>query len=438
MKCQRNASPYSACFASRSCARFSPTTSTPASTSTAMSATRDVLRRRDDRHVRPDLRLDPLERARGSRQATQPITPCTPRARAVAPVREEELRVAARAEVEPLDLRDAGRAERALGRRPEVEHAVAASGRRRTASATSAPDLVAARPDRRPDHGGELGVVAERGDAGRDDPRGEPAPARVQRRRGRRAPARARSRSARSRRRARASAAAARRSRARRRLAPAPAGGAVHRARVHLAVDGERVRVDAERLAGRSAVLVDARGVVARRAAEVERGVRPLADAADARREATTYARLRPSGSSGSQLLRPLEQVVARVPRRARRRPRRAASWSVAPSAGPGAVAERDQVGAVDREIAQAVRAVALRSTTAAAREPLELARGGGSPAVRASRAGRRPCGRAGRTSSSVAVAGEQAPRAQRRRRVPGSNMWWRTIRTTRARSSFG
>ena len=38
MKCQRNASPYSACFRSRSCARFSPTTSTPASTSTAMSA----------------------------------------------------------------------------------------------------------------------------------------------------------------------------------------------------------------------------------------------------------------------------------------------------------------------------------------------------------------------------------------------------------------
>src|SRR3954470_457098 len=38
MKCQRNASPYSACLRSSSCARFSPTTSTPASTSTAMSA----------------------------------------------------------------------------------------------------------------------------------------------------------------------------------------------------------------------------------------------------------------------------------------------------------------------------------------------------------------------------------------------------------------
>src|SRR4051794_1183055 len=38
MKCHRNASPYSACLRSSSCARFSPTTSTPASTSTDMSA----------------------------------------------------------------------------------------------------------------------------------------------------------------------------------------------------------------------------------------------------------------------------------------------------------------------------------------------------------------------------------------------------------------
>ena len=38
MKCQRNASPYSACLASRSCTRFSPTTSIPASASTAKSA----------------------------------------------------------------------------------------------------------------------------------------------------------------------------------------------------------------------------------------------------------------------------------------------------------------------------------------------------------------------------------------------------------------
>src|SRR3954462_5385392 len=38
MKCQRKASPYSACLRSSSCARFSPTTSTPASTRTAMSA----------------------------------------------------------------------------------------------------------------------------------------------------------------------------------------------------------------------------------------------------------------------------------------------------------------------------------------------------------------------------------------------------------------
>src|SRR6516225_9962950 len=39
MKCQRNAAPYAACCASRSCSRFSPTTSIPASTSAAMSST---------------------------------------------------------------------------------------------------------------------------------------------------------------------------------------------------------------------------------------------------------------------------------------------------------------------------------------------------------------------------------------------------------------
>ena len=37
MKCQRNASPYAACLAARSWARFSPTTSTPASARIAMS-----------------------------------------------------------------------------------------------------------------------------------------------------------------------------------------------------------------------------------------------------------------------------------------------------------------------------------------------------------------------------------------------------------------
>ena len=37
MKCQRNASSYSACFCSRSCALFSPTTSTPAAARTAIS-----------------------------------------------------------------------------------------------------------------------------------------------------------------------------------------------------------------------------------------------------------------------------------------------------------------------------------------------------------------------------------------------------------------
>ncbi len=39
MKCQRKSSPNRSCFASRSCARFSPTTSTPASARTAISST---------------------------------------------------------------------------------------------------------------------------------------------------------------------------------------------------------------------------------------------------------------------------------------------------------------------------------------------------------------------------------------------------------------
>ena len=39
MKCQRKASPYAACFASRSWARFSPIVSMPASASVARSST---------------------------------------------------------------------------------------------------------------------------------------------------------------------------------------------------------------------------------------------------------------------------------------------------------------------------------------------------------------------------------------------------------------
>src|SRR3954464_6682652 len=68
---------------------------------------------------------------------------------AVAPVREEELRVIARAEVDPVDARDAGVAKRELGRAPQVElpvHRQILVEEPRDLR----PDLVAARPDCRP------------------------------------------------------------------------------------------------------------------------------------------------------------------------------------------------------------------------------------------------------------------------------------------------
>ena len=59
---------------------------------------------------------------------------------AAAPVREEELGVAARAQVDALDRRDSGAAQRALGRRPQIESDGRPSGPRRSAT----------RPRRRP------------------------------------------------------------------------------------------------------------------------------------------------------------------------------------------------------------------------------------------------------------------------------------------------
>ena len=51
----------------------------------------------------PDLGARPARSARAAQPATAPITPWAPRPSAAAAVREEELRIAARAEVEPLD-----------------------------------------------------------------------------------------------------------------------------------------------------------------------------------------------------------------------------------------------------------------------------------------------------------------------------------------------
>ena len=94
MKCQRNASPYSACFASRSCARFSPTTSIARLDEQRHVGERDVLRRGDDRHRRPDLGLDQLVALADPLSRRQPDHPLPAGDAAVAPVREEELGMA--------------------------------------------------------------------------------------------------------------------------------------------------------------------------------------------------------------------------------------------------------------------------------------------------------------------------------------------------------
>src|ERR1044072_1743644 len=125
MKCQRNASPWRACLASRSWARFSPTTSMPASarppsssTSTYFVAATIVtccppssawIRSRFERMFSADNAENALDSTWLSGS----------------PVREEELRVAGGADVEAVDARDSGRAQRALGSAPQVEIAPA-------------------------------------------------------------------------------------------------------------------------------------------------------------------------------------------------------------------------------------------------------------------------------------------------------------------------
>src|SRR5581483_5688206 len=94
-----------------------------------------------------------------------------------ATVREEELGMAARAEVDALDDGDARASQRALGGGPQVELPpgceVGVEERRDLVA-----HLVAARPDRGTDHGGSLTV--DRLDAGGDDPFREAAPARME------------------------------------------------------------------------------------------------------------------------------------------------------------------------------------------------------------------------------------------------------------------
>src|SRR3954471_2781661 len=171
MKCQRNASPWAACFASRSWARFSPTISIPASARAPSSSTETYfvaativtesptssrIRSYRERISSGEVGKDSLDASRLG----------------VAAMREEELGVARRAEVEALNLVDAGLPQGALCRLRQVEvpsvHDPGAEALL-VGLRDLLPHLVAARADRGTDRRGHL--AAERGDSRLGDPR---------------------------------------------------------------------------------------------------------------------------------------------------------------------------------------------------------------------------------------------------------------------------
>ena len=175
----------------------------------------------------------------------------------------------ARADIDPVDAVDACRPKQAVGGCPEVEHPV----RRQVgveALGNLRPDLVAARPDRRA-YAGRFGAVAERCDAGCDQPAGEPLPARVQNGKSSLTGCRGDDdRQAVGRHRQKGHSCLVRPEAVA--FDSAPAGvRAVHGRGVDLAVQRERHAVEPERLACDSPVLLDARTVVAGADGEVER-----------------------------------------------------------------------------------------------------------------------------------------------------------------------
>src|SRR6478752_1357606 len=175
MKCHRKASPYSACFASRSCARFSPTTVTPASISAAMSCSATYF------VAATIVTCSPTRACTSATRSRMTSGDCTDHSldaalAAVSPMREEELGVAARAQVDTFDGCDSRVAQRALGRRPQIE--VTVHGEVRVeARRDFLADLVTARPDRRADDCGRL--AADGCNAGGDDAAAQPTPSGV-------------------------------------------------------------------------------------------------------------------------------------------------------------------------------------------------------------------------------------------------------------------
>ena len=287
-------------------------------------------------------------------------------------------------------------AERALGGRPEVEHAVARQVGVEPARDLRA-DLVAAGPDRRADRR-RPSSGAERGDAAATTPPASP-----------RQPAWTTAsagspplRSDRDRHavgaRARASARRARRSRARRRGRCGRPGARLMRRRgVALAVDARAASGRGRARRRQAAGSPRPRAGSSSPAAEVERRERALADAARARRERdevrpgrlpADHGRSSSSARASSVSRRFSAGVVDDLARAARR--------SARPSAGP-AVAELDQVVAVDGEVGEPVRARQLLPRRPRGTAPR---RASFSVDLRASgrgRAGRPPSGRAGR-----------------------------------------
>src|SRR3954471_14472602 len=287
MKCQRNASPWAACFASRSWARFSPTTSIPASarapssstetyfvaaTIVAESQTSSRIRSYRERISSGEVGKDSLDASR----------------LAVAAMREEELGVARRAEVEALDLVDAGFPQCALCRLRQVEvpsvhdpGAEALPVRLRDLL----PHLVAARADRGTDRRGDL--AAERGDSRLRDAGEDAHSARVEDGDRRSGAVRAGERDRH---------AVCRQGEKRQIALVSPESvGLVfaspsclrreHGGRVHLVVQREPSGVRADICARPAAVLVDPLDVVACLASQVERRVWAFADASGAGRE---------------------------------------------------------------------------------------------------------------------------------------------------------
>src|SRR3954451_10493487 len=252
---------------------------------------------------------------------------------AAPPMREEEVGVAARAEVDALDLLDARTAQCALGRTPQVEDAAA---RQIGVEACRHlwTDLVAARPDRRPDD--RSGARPTKLTHARvDDAFRKPAPARVEDGEPRlalRGPDGDRD--------------AIRREREHRLsgdVTPEPVArlvanarlGAVHGRRVALPVEREALGVETERVAGEASILGDAGGIVVARA-EVERGVGAFADAAGAGRECDHVRAGRVPADHPASLASARARSVSRRLSDGSSTTSSSSSASVCPSAGPG------------------------------------------------------------------------------------------------------